>query len=152
MRPCGFRQVAEDGRIFCQKIRVGEREVTPGVCRTCPVAGIGCEHLRFTLEQVEAKRLVVRYGNGREEVWDDGPARVEFVQAACAAKVMPISGAGDCRGCAMRRCGGQEVVGAPPPEPRLVKKRPAVAAAPRPRRAPQRGRVIPFPGTRVATG
>jgi len=54
MRPCGFRQVAEDGRIFCQKIRVGEREVTPGVCRTCPVAGIGCEHLRFTLEQVEA--------------------------------------------------------------------------------------------------
>jgi len=151
MKGCEFRQVNEDGRIFCDKIAVGEREVTLAVCGACPVAAIGCDHLRFRLEQVESRRLVVRYGNGREEVWDDGPGRVEFVQAACAAKVKPIAGPRDCRGCALRSCVRQGLV-APPMAPRLVAKRPSAAAAPRPGRAAQRGRVIPFPSSRVAAG
>lgn len=151
MKPCEFRQVADDGRIFCDKITAGQGEVTPQLCGTCPVAAIACDHLRFTLEQVESRRLVVRYGNGHQEVWDDGPPHVAFVQAACATKVMPIAGPRDCRGCALRSRAGQASV-AQPVAPHLVARRPPAAAAPRPRRAAQRGRLIPFPTVSVAGG
>lgn len=102
MRPCKYREALDDGRIICEKITEGNPEVNPNICRRCPVAKINCEHLRFTLRKAGHKPIVVRYGNGVTEVWDENPPSVEFVRGACAEKVMPISGSRDCAGCQVR--------------------------------------------------
>ena len=99
---CEHRTVAKDGRIVCSKIVIGDNEVTPDVCRTCPMKAVNCAHLRFSLKQIAPSRLVVRY-NGREEVWNDDPPEVRFEQSACAARVMPIAHPRQCVGCALRQ-------------------------------------------------
>jgi hypothetical protein len=132
---CEHRTVAKDGRIVCSKIVVGDNEVTPDVCRTCPMKAVNCAHLRFSLKQVSPSPLVVRY-NGREEVWNDDPAEVRFEQSACAAKVMPIGHPRQCAGCALRqplRVFGEEQA--------VQRRRQPVAGV---------GKVVPFPGRRVA--
>lgn len=102
MKPCEYRTALEDGRIICEKITEGNPEVNPNICRHCPMTAINCQHLRFTLCKVGHKPILVRYGNGATEVWDDNPPGVELVRGACAEKVMPVTGARDCVGCRVR--------------------------------------------------
>ena len=132
---CEHRTVAKDGRIVCGKIVAGDNEVSPEVCRTCPLKAVNCAPLRFSLKQVVPSPLIVRH-NGREEVWNNDPPEVRFEQSACAAKVMPISHPKQCVGCTLRQP-VQEVA-----EERVV----------HPRRQPVigTGKVVPFPGRRVA--
>ena len=126
---CEYRTVAKDGRIICSKIIEGEPEVSPNTCRTCPFKAVNCAHLRFSLEQTEPRRLVVRY-NGKTEVWDDELPEVRFERAACAAKVLPIDHPKQCANCALHQ-----------------PSRPSVEPAPRParRRVAAAGKVVPFP-------
>jgi len=140
LKLCEHRTVAEDGRIFCQKITAGDNEVTPNVCRNCPFLTINCGHLRFTLRQTAATSIVVRYGNGRTQVWDDEPPRVTFLRAACAARVMPVESPKQCAGCSLRTCTvGQAAVRTAEPQ-----ERPATVSG--------RGKVVAFPAARLAAG
>lgn len=134
---CEHRTVSKDGRIVCTKIIDGEVEVSPSICQACPVKAVNCKHLSFSLRQSSPRSLVVRF-NGRTEIWDDGPAEVVFEQAACSAKVLPISSPRSCVGCTLR-CSVNEDVAVP---------------APRQRKAGAAGKVVPFPGRRpmAATG
>lgn len=100
---CPHRSVTDDGRVFCRKIVWGDSEVSPNVCRACPARLCNCAHLRFSLQKKENSPIVVRYGNGRTEVWDDDPPQVGFLHAACTLKVAPIASAKDCAGCNLRR-------------------------------------------------
>jgi len=125
---CEHRTVAKDGRIVCSKIVQGAAEVSPNTCRTCPFKAINCAHLRFSLEQTEPRRLVVRH-NGKTEVWDDEPPEVRFERAACAARVLPIDHPKQCAGCALRQ-----------------PAQPVETPAPRRRRVAAAGaKVVPFP-------
>jgi hypothetical protein len=99
MRPCEYRTALDDGRIVCDKITEGSPEVNPNICRNCPLAVINCSHLRFTLRKVGHKPILVRFGNGASDVWDDDPPAVELMRGACAEKVKPITGHRDCVGC-----------------------------------------------------
>lgn len=101
-KPCCYRRAEEDGRIICEKIIQGDNEVSPNVCRTCPAMAINCGHLRFSLQKISPNTILVRYGNGRTEIWNDEPPRIEFVRGACATKVMPIEGPRQCVGCTLR--------------------------------------------------
>lgn len=123
MRRCEYREALEDGRVICQKVAEGNPEVDPSICRRCPVMAINCQHLRFTLRKLGHKPILVRFGNGRTEVWDDDPPAVEFIHGACAEKVMPISGARDCVGCRVRCPVRRE----PAPESRPAIREPVVA-------------------------
>jgi hypothetical protein len=127
--------VSKDGRIICGKIVEGENEVSPNVCRTCPVKAVNCAHLRFSLCQTAPSPLIVRY-NGRTEVWDDEPAELRFERAACAARVVPIHDPRACATCSLRQTLHTPV------EPAARRR---VAGA---------GRVVPFPGREAvaATG
>jgi hypothetical protein len=102
LKPCPFRQVDNDGRILCDKIKSGEREVSPNICRACPVSAINCAHLRATLDHRARPPITVRYGNGRTEIWDDVEPSIALERAACSAKITPITSARDCAGCALR--------------------------------------------------
>jgi hypothetical protein len=126
--PCEHRTVSKSGRIICKKIVEGENEVSPNVCRTCPVKSIHCKNLRFTLRQITPSPLLVRY-NGRTEIWDDDPPEVQLEQAACTAKVMPIEDARTCAQCALRQ----------------PLHKPVDAPARRPQQAEALGKVVPFP-------
>ena len=138
-RPCRYRTAAEDGRIICQKITQGNNEVAPNICRTCPAMAIHCDHLRFTLQKIIPSTILVRYGNGRTELWDDDPPRIEFVRGACAAKVMPIDDPRQCAGCALR-C------------PTMIEEvTPAQEEAIEPQRVLQPAQVIPFPAREMAS-
>jgi len=95
---CPYRRVADDGRVSCTKIVEGDREVSPAICMACPVQAISCPHLRFSLRKLSP--IVVRY-NGHLEVWNEGPPRVCFLRAACAAKLMPTDEA-TCASCSLR--------------------------------------------------
>lgn len=128
---CEHRTVSKDGRIVCSKIVDGNVEVSPSICQTCPVKAVNCTNLNFSLRQTSPSSLIVRF-NGRTEIWDDGPAEVLFEQAACSAKVLPISGPRSCVGCALR-CPVDDAAAMP---------------APRQRRAAEPGKVVPFPGRR----
>jgi hypothetical protein len=136
-KPCRYRQAEEDGRITCPKITQGDTQVSPNICRSCPAAAINCSHLRFTLRKFTPTTILVRYGNGRTEIWNDEPPRIEFLHAACAAKVLPIESPRQCAGCTLR-C-------------------PAMAEEVIPAQEVERGRVlqatqvIPFPAQNVAT-
>ena len=102
LSPCSFRQVDNHGRILCNLIKGGDREVSVNLCRVCPVQAINCQHLRASLEKKISTPLTVRFATGRVEVWDDEPPGIEFKQAACAAKTMPIHSPRDCAGCPIR--------------------------------------------------
>jgi hypothetical protein len=103
LKPCPYRQVDNDGHILCDKIKSGDREVAPNICRACPVSAINCARLRATLNHQARPPITVRYGNGKTEVWDDPAPTISLERAACAAKVMPIHSARDCAGCALRQ-------------------------------------------------
>jgi len=101
---CPQRGVADDGRVVCTKISRGDNEVSPALCAACPAAQINCQHLRFTLEKSLASSIIVHYGNGKTEVWDDRPPALRFNRAACLARVVPIVSGKDCAaGCALHQ-------------------------------------------------
>lgn len=102
LKPCHFRQVDNHGRILCNVIKGGDREVSVHLCRACPVSQINCQNLRAGLEKKTSTPITVRFATGRVEVWDDAPPTIEFKQAACAAKTMPIHSPRDCAGCPIR--------------------------------------------------
>ena len=102
---CAHRSVDREGRIVCKKIVEGNNEVSPNLCRDCPAKQVGCDKLRFSLQQSSPSSIVVRYGNGHSEVWNEEPARISFFRAACAAKVAPISDPRQCAACALRTAG-----------------------------------------------
>src|SRR5512137_1092977 len=104
LKPCPYRHVGDEGHILCDKIKTGDKEVSPNICRDCPVSAINCSHLRATLDHSSRPPITVRYGNGKTEVWDDvgGPA-IALERAACASKVVPIHSPRDCAGCALRQ-------------------------------------------------
>jgi hypothetical protein len=124
---CVHRSVGRDGRIVCQKIVEGDNEVSPNLCRDCPAKQVGCDKLRFSLQKFSPSPIVVRYGNGHCEVWNDEPAEVSFVRAACAARIVPISDPRQCAACALRAVGEPVLEEMPWPQ---------VATG---------GKVIPFP-------
>jgi len=103
LKPCPFRQVDDEGHILCDKIKTGDREVSPNICRACPVSAINCAHLRATLDHHARPPLTVRYGNGKTEIWDDVAPSINLQTAACAAKVTPIHSPRDCAGCPIRQ-------------------------------------------------
>ncbi len=103
LRPCPYRQVDDEGHILCDKIKAGDREVSPNICRACPVSAINCSHLRATLHHQARPPLTVRYGNGKTEIWDDVAPSIILQTAACAAKVVPIHSPRDCAACPIRQ-------------------------------------------------
>jgi len=132
---CIHRGVARDGRIICAKITEGNNEVSPNICRDCPARQVNCDKLRFSLEKSSPSPIVVRYGNGHSEVWNDEPARITFLRAACVAKIAPISDPRQCAACALRTVG--EPVLEEIPLPRV--------ARPTHRKVARDGKVIAFP-------
>ncbi|MDE3088609.1 MAG: hypothetical protein KGJ80_04405, partial [Chloroflexota bacterium] len=103
LRPCPYRQVDDEGTILCDKIKSGDRAVSPNICRACPVAAINCSHLRAALDHQARPPLTVRYGNGKTEIWDAVAPAITLQRAACAAKVTPIHSPRDCAGCPIRQ-------------------------------------------------
>jgi hypothetical protein len=101
-RPCQHRSVSEDGRVTCDKIVIGDNEVSPRICERCPAIVCNCQHLRFSLEKIALTPVTVRWASGRMEVWDDQPPHVSFVRAACALKTTPVLSPVDCPACASR--------------------------------------------------
>lgn len=125
---CKYRRVDGDGRVTCEKIVKGDNEVSPNLCRTCPARQINCDELRFSLQKVSPSPIVVRYGNGHTEVWNDEPPKIEFLKAACAAKVAPISDPRQCAACPLRTA-----------------EEPILEEVPLPRKVASGGKVIQFP-------
>jgi hypothetical protein len=103
LKPCPYRLVDDEGHILCDKIKSGDRQVTPDVCRICPVAAISCVHLRAALEHQARPPLTVRYANGKTEVWDDRAPTIALQRAACSVKVTPVHSPRDCAGCPIRQ-------------------------------------------------
>jgi hypothetical protein len=136
LAPCPFRHVDDEGHILCEKIKSGDREVSPNVCRACPVAAINCGHLRATLDHQSRPPITVRYGNGRTEIWEDQAPSILLHRAACAVKVMPILSPRDCAGCPLRQAlVSSDAIIAPdqipaPDSARKTASRPRVAAQP----------------------
>ncbi len=125
---CEHRSVDGNGRITCKKIVEGDNEVSPNLCRTCPARQISCDKLRFSLQKDSPSPIVVRYGNGHTEVWNNEPAKISFARAACAAKVAPISDPRQCAACALRSV-----------------SEPILEEIPLPQKVASGGAVIPFP-------
>ncbi len=137
--PCPYRQVDDEGHILCDKIKSGDREVSPNICRACPVAAIHCAHLRATLDHQVRPPITVHYGNGKTEVWDDPAPSISLARAACAAKVTPIHSPRDCAGCPIRQplvSADSLTLVAPHPAP---VRRPVASRMPRPTTAPVAG-------------
>jgi hypothetical protein len=104
LKPCPYRHADDEGHILCDKIKSGDREVTPNICRVCPVAQINCAHLRARLDHQARPPLTVRWGNGKSQVWNDFAQEfISLASAACAEKVIPIHSPRDCAGCALRK-------------------------------------------------
>jgi hypothetical protein len=104
LKPCPFRLADDEGHILCDKIKSGDREVTPEICRVCPVAQVNCAHLRATLDRDKHVPITVRWGNGKSTVWDEHVQdAVALTRAACAEKVIPIHTPRDCVGCPLQR-------------------------------------------------
>jgi hypothetical protein len=133
LSPCEHRSVSKDGRIVCCRIVEGDNEVSPNVCRACPIKAVNCLHLRFSLRKTSPTPLLVRF-NGRTEVWDDDPPELLFERAACVAKVTPIEHARSCAGCILR-------------QPLQI---PAETSARHVRQSSIAGKVVPFPEREVA--
>ncbi len=98
---CEHRQVSDDGRIICSKIVQGDNQISPGLCRSCPARACDCEHLRFSLKKQCLSPIIVRWGNGLTEIWDDQPPAVSFLHSACSLRSIPISSPADCIGCVL---------------------------------------------------
>ena len=145
LKPCPFRHVGEEGHILCEKIKTGDKQVSPNICRDCPISAINCSHLRATLDHSSRLPITVRYGNGKTEIWDDvgGPA-IKLERAACATKVIPITSVHDCAGCPLRdalvtpetlaNLGSQQAL-APKPRP-IADRRKSRPAPPQPAATP----------------
>lgn len=104
LKPCPYRHVGDEGHILCDKIKTGDREVSPNICRACPISQINCGHLRAVLDNQSRPPITVRWGNGKTQVLDDfAQQSIAMQRAACAAKVTPIHSARDCAGCALRQ-------------------------------------------------
>ncbi len=104
LKLCPYRHADDEGHILCDKIKSGDRAVTPNICRACPVAQINCVHLRARLDHQARPPLTVRWGNGKSQVWDDfAQDSISLASAACAEKVIPIHSPRDCAGCALRK-------------------------------------------------
>ena len=103
LKPCPYRHVGDEGHILCDKIKTGDRQVSPNICRVCPISQINCAHLRATLDQQAHPPVTVRWGNGKTEIWEDDAPSISFNQAACAEKVIPIQTGKECAGCALRQ-------------------------------------------------
>src|SRR5581483_4872153 len=151
LKPCQFREVDAHGSILCHLIKGGDREVSVNLCRACPVQQINCQHLRAGLQKNTSTPITVRFATGRVEVWDDSPPTIEFKQAACAAKTMPIHSPRDCAGCPLRmpnvipqnaiQMAHRAKQAAPQPAAATVTPTESQAVTPRPRR--QNTRVAP---------
>lgn len=102
---CEYRGVSEDGKVTCRKIARGDQEVSLAICEACPAAACNCGHLRFSLQKESDSTVVIRYGNGRTEVLESGPAGVRFSKAACAALLRPVDTRSDCADCPLRSDG-----------------------------------------------
>jgi hypothetical protein len=100
---CEFRKVSDDGRIICSKIMLGNNQVSTSLCRDCPAKTCNCEHLRFSLRKTSLSAIIVRWGNGHTEIWDDHPPALSFLHSACDTKTIPISTPRDCIGCSLRK-------------------------------------------------
>ncbi len=142
-KTCTHRSVARDGRIVCSKITQGNNEVSPNLCRDCPARQVACDKLRFSLEKSSPSPIVVRYGNGHSEVWNDEPPRISFLRAACAARIAPISDPRQCAACALRTAG--EPVLEEIPLPRVVRQAHHEVVRPTRRKVARGGKVIAFP-------
>jgi hypothetical protein len=130
LKPCPYRHADNDGQILCDKIKTGDREVSPNICRVCPVAQINCAHLRATLEHHARPPIVVRWGNGKSQVWDDfAQDSLTLARAACAEKVMSIQSPRDCAGCALRKAVDEPMLADRQPPTALPR---AIPRAPRP--------------------
>lgn len=142
LKPCPYRHVGEEGHILCDKIKTGDREVSPNICRACPVSQINCAHLRAVLDNQTHPPLTVRYGNGKTEVWEDPAPAISFKQAACAVKVLPISSPRDCASCALRQAlVSPDAIQAPTTTPLMPEIRPPIAD--RRRRMPAPSSIAP---------
>src|SRR5512140_3523709 len=126
LRPCPYRLVDGEGHILCNQIKSGDREVTPAICRACPIAQIDCRHLRATLDQQTRVPITVRWGNGKTQVWDDPTPPLAMQRAACSVKTIPILSPRDCAGCAIRQA--LVMPEAIPVMPTIVQRKPATAA------------------------
>jgi len=102
LNPCRFRDVTEHGELVCSKITGSSRDVSLQICQTCPVGAIGCQHLRVSLRKQEGGSILVRFGNGRTEVWEGEPAGARLQRAACAELRVPVSGPQMCAVCGLR--------------------------------------------------
>jgi hypothetical protein len=100
---CPHRRVSADGDITCDKIALGDRDVSPDICHHCPARICDCQHLRFSLEKIALTPITVRWLSGRLEVWDDDPPRVLFLRSACEVKTIPVESPGDCLSCSQRK-------------------------------------------------
>lgn len=103
LKPCPYRHVGDEGHILCEKIKTGDRQVSPNICRVCPISQINCAHLRATLDHQAHPPVTVRWGNSKTEIWEDDAPSISFNQAACAEKVIPIQTGKECAGCALRQ-------------------------------------------------
>lgn len=103
LKPCPYRRANDDGQILCERIKSGDRAVSPNICRACPVAAINCAHLRATLNHDARPPITVRWGNGKTQIWESDAPSITMPHAACAAKVIPIHSARECAGCALRQ-------------------------------------------------
>ena len=114
LKPCPYRLVDGTGQILCDKIRTGDRAVSPEICRACPVAAIDCAHLRAQLTQHTRPAITVRWGNGKSEVWSDPTPIIALDRAACAQKVIPIHSSRDCAGCPLHQSLSAPVIASNP--------------------------------------
>ncbi len=103
LEPCLYRRVNDDGLVLCGKIKTGDRAVTGGDCQACPIVQIDCSHLRATLLHSGHPPLLVRYGNGKMEVWDDPTPPLTFERAACAVRIQSLASSHECAACAERQ-------------------------------------------------
>lgn len=103
LRPCPFRTAQLDGQLTCSKISGSDREVTADICAACPAAQIGCAHLRFSLVKNAPSPLLIRWGNGKQEVLEADAPRVELARGACGEQVMPVHGPSACAACPLHQ-------------------------------------------------
>jgi hypothetical protein len=112
-RPCPHRSVLDDGRVTCDKIALGDHEVSTAICDDCPARASNCQHLRFSLEKIALTPITVRWASGRMEVWDDQPPRVSFLRSACVLKKTPVASHLECLACSLRQASAAQTIDQP---------------------------------------
>jgi len=103
LSPCPYRQVDVEGRILCNQIKTGEREVAAPSAASARSPQIDCTHLRATLNHQSSNPLTVRWGNGRTEIWHDAAPPLHSYAPLARPKTIPIISPGDCRGCTLHK-------------------------------------------------